>query len=75
VTRGAVYVLPRSGFRREWGGEWVSAQPVRPLLRVLVGPEEFPLRDTVVGASPVQFRRIFAHVREAKRQRAATMPV
>ena len=72
-TRGAVYALPRAGFRREWGREWVSAQPVRPLLRVLVGPEDFPLRDTVVGASPEQFRRIFAHLREAKRERAATM--
>jgi hypothetical protein len=72
-TRGAVYALPRAGFRREWGREWVSAQPVRPLLRVLVGPEDFPLRDIVVGASPEQFRRIFAHLREAKRERAATM--
>jgi hypothetical protein len=72
-TRGAVYALPRAGFRREWGREWVSAQPVRPSLRVLVGPEDFPLRDTVVGASPEQFRRIFARLREAKRERAATM--
>ena len=74
-THGAVYALPRSGFRREWGREWVSAEAVRPLLRVLVGPEDFPLRDTVVGASPEQFHRIFAHLRAAKRERAATMPV
>jgi hypothetical protein len=72
-THGAVYALPRAGFRREWGREWVRAEPVRPVLRVLVGPEDFPLRDAVVGATPEQFRRIFAHLRKAKRERAATM--
>ena len=72
-TPGVVYALPRSGFRREWGREWVSAQPVRPLLRIHVGPEDFPLRHAVVGATPEQFRRVFAHLREAKRERAATM--
>ena len=72
-TRGAVYALPRSGFRREWGREWVSGQPVRPLLRILVGPEDFPLRHDVVAVTPEQSRRIFAHLRAAKRERAATM--
>ena len=72
-TRGAVYALPRSGFRREWGREWVSDQPVRPLLRILVGPEDFPLRHAVVAATPEQFRRVFAHLRAAKRERAATL--
>ena len=71
-TRGTVYVLPRQGFRREWGNEWVSGQSVRPLLRILVGPEDFPLRHAVVAATPEQFRRIFAHLRAAKRERAAT---
>lgn len=72
-TRGAVYVLPRAGFRREWGHEWVTARPVRPLLRVLVGPEDFPLRDTVVGLStPDEFRRVNRHLRAAKRERAST---
>ena len=70
-TRGAVYALPRDGFRREWGREWVSGQQVRPSLRVPVGPEDFPLRDAVVAATPEQFRRVFAHLREAKRERAA----
>lgn len=72
-TRGVVYALPRSGFRREWGREWVSAEPVRPLLRILVGPKDFPLRHAVVAATPEQFRRIFAHLRAAKRERAATI--
>jgi len=70
-TRGAVYAVPRSGFRREWGREWVSAQAVRPLLRIEVGPEDFPLRHAVVGATPEQFRRVFAHLRAAKRERLA----
>ncbi len=72
-TRGAVYALPREGFRREWGRECVSGRPVRPLLRILVGPEDFPLRHAVVHATPEQFRRIFAHLRAAKRERVATM--
>jgi hypothetical protein len=72
-TRGAVYALPRAGFRREWGHEWVAARPVRHLLRVLVGPEDFPLRDTVIGLStPDQFRRISHHLRAAKRNRGST---
>jgi hypothetical protein len=70
-TRGAVYALPRAGFRREWGQEWVTPEPVRPLLRVLVGPEDFPLRDIVVPATPDEFRRIIPHLRAAKRQRAS----
>jgi hypothetical protein len=73
-TRGAVYALPRSGFRREWGHEWVSSDAVRPLLRLPVGPDDFPLRDTVVGlSSPEEFRRVSHHLRIAKRERAATM--
>jgi hypothetical protein len=68
-TTGAVYALPRAGFRREWGREWVKADAVRPLLRVLVRPEDFPLREVVVRATPEQFRRIFPHLRAAKRAR------
>jgi hypothetical protein len=48
-TRGAVYALPRDGFRREWGREWVRGEPVRPVLRVPVDPEDFPLRDAVTA--------------------------
>ena len=69
---GAVYGLPRDGFRREWGREWVKAEAAQPVLRVLVRPEDFPLREAVVRAMPEQFRRIFAHLRAAKRAREAT---
>ena len=48
-TGGAVYALPRYGFRREWGNEWVNAGPVHPELCVPVDPADFPLRDTVIG--------------------------
>jgi hypothetical protein len=70
-TRGTVYALPRAGFRREWGHEWVNARPVRPLLRVPVVPEDFPLRDHVLGLStPEEFRRIVPLLRAGKRERA-----
>jgi hypothetical protein len=70
-TRGAVYALPRNGFRREWGTEWVSPYPARPVLRVLVGPEDFPLRDAVVAASPGEgFRSIRRRLRAARDARA-----
>ena len=72
-TTGAVYALPRTGFRREWGREWVTADAVRPVLRVLVRPEDFPLRETVVRTTPEQFRRLFPHLRAAKRAREAAV--
>ena len=70
-THGAVYAVERDGFRREWGREWVRAEAVRPALRVLVRPDDFPLREAVVRATPEQFRRIFPHLRAAKRAREA----
>jgi hypothetical protein len=71
-TEGAVYALPRAGFRREWGHEWVNPHPVRPELRIPVRPEDFPLRDVVIGLSgPEEFSRVSHHLRAAKRQRAA----
>ena len=71
-TEGAVYALSRTGFRREWGHEWVNPEPVRPELRVPVRPEDFPLRDAVIGLStPEEFRRVSHHLRAAKRARRA----
>ena len=68
-TRGAVYAVPRDGFRREWGREWVSAGPVEPVLRVLVGPEDFPLREHVLAVD--DFSGLSKRFREAKRLRTA----
>jgi hypothetical protein len=44
---GAVYAVPRDGFRREWGNEWLARTEVTPVLRVLVEPNDFPLRHVV----------------------------
>jgi hypothetical protein len=69
-TRGAMYAVLRSGFRREWGNEWVSPTPVRPVLRIPVRPDDFPLCSAVVGLSgPEEFRRVVHHLRAAKRAR------
>ncbi|RCK70389.1 hypothetical protein DT076_06990 [Desertihabitans brevis] len=56
-TSGWVYLLPTDGFSRQVldvlgagpvrSAQWVSHQPVRPLGRVAVGPEDFPFRDRV----------------------------
>src|SRR5207248_2396859 len=70
-----VYALPRNGFRREWGNEWVSAEPVRPVLRILVSPAAFPLRDATTGlAAPEEFRHVRQHLRAAKRSAAGDDP-
>jgi hypothetical protein len=67
-TPGTMYALPRQGFRREWGNEWVNPRAVRPVLRVPVRPEDFPLRAAVVGLSgPEELRRVLHHLRAAKR--------
>ena len=72
-TDGIVYALPRAGFRREWGNEWVNPDPVRPQLRIHVHPPDFPLLDTVVGlSSSVGVRQVVRRLRAAKRTRAAT---
>ena len=66
-TDGVVYAVPRAGFRREWGNEWVSPYPVRPLLRVPVRPYDFPLRAVVVGME--ELRHVGRQLRAAKRGR------
>ena len=66
---GAVYAVRREGFRREWGREWVSAGPAEPVLRVLVRPEDFPLREDVLAVD--DFSCLGKRFREAKRVRAA----
>jgi hypothetical protein len=53
-TDGALYLLPKAGFDRlplypggppSW--EWASTEPVRPLARLLVTPEDFPFLDRI----------------------------
>jgi hypothetical protein len=47
---GMVYVLPRDSFELSHGQEWVSREPVRPLVRVPVEPDDFPLLGRVNGS-------------------------
>jgi hypothetical protein len=49
-TQGAVYAVQRAGFWHEWGNEWLLGTEVVPVLRVLVGPNDFPLRHVVAGS-------------------------
>jgi hypothetical protein len=47
---GTVYVLARDTFRDEHRAmQWTSAEPVRPLARIAVTPDDFPLLDQVYG--------------------------
>jgi hypothetical protein len=57
--RGTVYLLPRTTFEQQapiaFGGrtvrvpQWASLSPVRPLARLDVGPEDFPLLAQLRG--------------------------
>jgi HEAT repeat protein len=44
---GCVYILPEESFA--YWNEWTSRAPVRPLMRLVVTPEDLPLRDQVWG--------------------------
>lgn len=51
-TPGMLYVLPREPFRRASSSklrfdEWICEQPVEPLLRIEVQPQDFVFRDRV----------------------------
>lgn len=48
---GAVYIVPRDPFRlqSETWQEWTSPEPIRPLAKLAVSPDDFPLRH-LVGA-------------------------
>ena len=66
-TDGVVYALPRTGFRREWGNEWVSSEAVQPKLHIPVQPTDYPLRDTVVGLTPsLGVRGVIRRLRAAR---------
>ncbi len=57
--RGTLYFLPRESFEQqpvmEYGGkrmsisQWASPEPVVPLARIEVGPEDFPLLEAIRG--------------------------
>jgi hypothetical protein len=80
--RGSLYVLPRDGFvlQPPLGGaidtaQWASTNAVQPLVRIDVGPEDFPFREHVVTHSerePILVTMMRAAVR-ARRQRSARL--
>lgn len=57
--RGTIYLLPRDGFVQQpdesYRGQtielaqWASRKPVRPLARLAIGAEDFPLLDALRG--------------------------
>lgn len=69
--RGTIYFLPRASFEQQppatFGGQrilvpqWASAEPVAPLARIEVGPEDFPLLAAVRGHDDAT---MFARARE-----------
>lgn len=56
---GTIYFLPRHSFEQQPEGaiggtrvavaQWASAEPVTPLARIEVGPEDFPMLDRIRG--------------------------
>lgn len=51
-TSGMIYILPRTSFRladpNKWHfDEWVSGEPVAPVARLALSPEDFPFLDRV----------------------------
>jgi hypothetical protein len=57
--QGTIYILPREKFvqqpvesyrgQRVETAQWASLEPVRPLAKLAVGPEDFPLLDVLRG--------------------------
>lgn len=68
--RGSVYLLPRASFEQQaaiqlrgttiWPEQWASLEPVRPLARLAVGPEDFPFLAQMRGHDTEE---TFAHAR------------
>lgn len=52
---GTLYFLPRDTFERQWltdespSNEWASREPVKPLAKLHLNPEDFPFLDQISG--------------------------
>jgi hypothetical protein len=63
-TDGTIYVVPRDSFRRGRDladqplEEWTSTEPVRPLARLPVRPEDFPFLRQVEGHDEATLARL-----------------
>ncbi len=64
VTEGALYLLPRSFFRRlnltedSYANEWVSEETVKPFAKLRVRPEDFPFIDQIGGHDDSELIRV-----------------
>lgn len=78
---GALYVLPRASFERirfgeegPFTNEWGSPEPVQPIARFMIRPEDFPFLDRVGGHDDGELIRlqtltgeVYSSVTEASR--------
>jgi hypothetical protein len=70
-TTGALYVLPRDTFRRlpMWpdgpaSNEWASVEPVRPLGRLAIAPDDFPFLEAIGAHDDGPMLRTFELTRD-----------
>jgi hypothetical protein len=73
-TEGALYFLPRETFTRlkltpeSYANEWASEQPVRPIAKLKIQPEEFPFLEQIDGHDDgelIRLNSMAGQIREA----------
>jgi hypothetical protein len=63
-TAGALYFFPRETFTRlqltqeSYANEWASEQPVKPLAKLHLQPDDFPFLDQIVGHDDTELLRL-----------------
>lgn len=61
---GALYFLPRGAFERQrltpdsFSNEWTSQQPVKPIAKLSIRPEDFPFLENIAGHDDSMFFRL-----------------
>ena len=74
---GALYLLPRASFERQWltddspANEWASFEPVQPIARLHLDPEDFPFLDQIGGHDDGVMIRLEGLAREVRSQAVA----
>jgi hypothetical protein len=71
---GALYFLPRDTFTRlhltpeSYANEWASQQPVKPIAKLRIQPEDFPFLEQIDGhddSAIIRLNNMTAQIREA----------
>ena len=63
-TEGALYFLPRKSFTRlqltpeSYANEWVSKEPVKPIAKLRLQPEDFPFLEQISGHDDSELIRL-----------------